>query len=252
VPELEAELDHLFELPPAEFTSARNDLARRLKGSGQSDAAARVQALRRPTIPVWAINQLARRHPDEVAMLITASDELRAAQEAALVGDEQERLRTATSAERQAVRSLTDHAHDVLKGAVERPTPAVLERVVATLRAAALDARGREMLLAGTLVEELEAAGFGAFEGIQMPARRKTPRRAPKQAGAAEERRRKERIRKLRERARNLAAAAADAESEAERAEAEAARERRKADRAAAAAERARLELDAAEGKPAE
>jgi hypothetical protein len=251
VPELESELERLFELPPADFTAARNDLARRLKQAGRSDAAAHVQALRKPTIPVWTINQLARRQPADIEALIAAGDELRAAQEAALAGGERERLRAATAAEREAMRTLTERAHELLTSAEQRPTPAVLERVAATLRTAALDQRGRELLAAGMLVEELESAGFAAFEGMRMPTRRKPPQRATKRTGAAEQRRRTERIRKLRERARKLAAAAEDAEREAERAEAEAARERRKAERAGAAADRVRAELEAAErGEP--
>jgi hypothetical protein len=247
VPELESELERLFELPPAEFTAARNDLARRLKRAGQGDAAARVQGLRKPTIPVWTINQLARRRPDDVEALIAAADELRAAQQAALGGAEAGQLRSATAAERQAVRGLTQNAQEVLTAAGQRPSSAVLERIAATLRSAALDQRGRELLAAGMLVEELESTGFGAFEGMKVPARPRTAERGARRPGAAEERRRKERVRKLRERATKLAAAAADAEREADRLEAEAVRERRKADRAAAAAERARAELEAAE-----
>ena len=47
VPELEKELDHLYELPPAEFTAARNTLARRLKDTGQRALAARIKELRK-------------------------------------------------------------------------------------------------------------------------------------------------------------------------------------------------------------
>lgn len=248
VPQLEQELERLFELPPAEFTAARNDLARRLKRASQSDAAARVQALRKPTIPVWAINQLARHRPEDVEALIAAGEELRATQEAVLAGGDRAQLRAATAAERDALRKLTQQANEILTGSGQRPTPAVLERVAATVRSAALDPRGRELLAAGMLVEELESSGFGAFEGMRVPTRRKPAQRATKQTGVAEERRRKERVRKLRERARKLAAAAAEAEQEAERVEAEAARERRKAEGAGAAAERARAELEAAEG----
>lgn len=248
VPELDSELERLFELPPAEFTAARNDLARRLKRAGQADAAARVQALRKPTIPVWTINQLARRHPDDVETLIATGDELRAAQEAALGGGGRDRLRAATSAEREAVRALAQHAQKLLTAAGQRPTPAVLERIAATLRAAALDPRGRELLSAGVLVEELESTGFGAFEGMKLPTRRAPAQRGKGQASAAQERRREERLRKLRERAEKLASAAAEADRAADRAEADAVRERRKADRAGAASERARAELEAAEG----
>jgi hypothetical protein len=247
VPELEQELDRLFELPPAEFTAARNDLAKRLKRAGQKAPAARVQALRKPTIPVWAINQLARRRPDEVQALIAAGDKLRTAQEAALAGADRDELRTATSAERDAVREFTKQANDLLTAEGQRPTAAVLERIAATVRSAALDERGRELLAAGMLVEELESSGFGAFEGMKIAARSKPARRGAKPTGAAEERRRRERVRKLRERAKKLTAAAAEAEREADRAETEAARERRKANRAGEAAERARAELEAAE-----
>lgn len=241
VPELDAELDRLFELLPPEFTAARNDLARRLKRAGQSDAAARVQALRKPTIPVWAINQLARRHADAVEALITAGDELRAAQQAALAGGGREQLRAATSAEREAVRTLTQRAQELLKSAGQRPTHAVLERTAATLRAAALDARGRELLAAGMLAEELESTGFGAFEGMRVPAPRKQPK--PKRTGAAEQGRRKEQVRKLRERAKTLEEEAVAAAREAKKAEASAERARREAERKAAAADRARADL---------
>jgi hypothetical protein len=248
VPELDEELEHLFELLPADFTAARNDLARRLKKAGQTDAAGRVQALRKPTIPVWTINQLARHRSDDIDALIAAEDELRTAQEASLAGGERDRLRAATSAEREALRNVTQQAHAILEGGGQRATPAVLERIAATVRSAALDSRGREVLAAGMLVEELESSGFGAFEGMRVPARRRPGQSGTRQTGAAETRRHKERLRKLRERAKKLTAAAADANREAERAEAEATRERRKADRADEAAERARAELEAAAG----
>jgi hypothetical protein len=253
VPELDDELDRLFDLPPAEFTAARNDLVRRLKKANQADAAARVQALRKPTIPVWAINQLARHRPDDIEVLSKASDELKAAQQASLADGDRERLRAATSAERDALRRITQHANELLEAADQRPSPAVLERVAATARSAAIDPRGRELLAAGMLVEELEASGFAAFEGMQIPARRRSAGpRAPARPGAAELRRRRERIRKLRERARKLAAAAAESNREAERLEADASRERRKADKARTAAERAQSELEAAEAEDLE
>ena len=254
VPDLDKELDRLFALQPAEFTAARNDLARRLKQTGQPEAAARVQALRKPTIAVWAVNQIGRGFGDDVAALVAAGDELRAAQEAALTGDARNRLRDATAAERVAVRTLTHRAHEILSAAGQRPNAALLDRIATTLRTAALDPRGREALAAGRLTEELESTGFQAFEGITIPRTRRAPK-PPAQttkAGAAEERRRRERLRKLRERVRKLEAQAAEAEREAEQAEAGADRARRKAERAAAAAEGARVELADAEAEAPE
>jgi hypothetical protein len=248
VPDLEAELDDLYGLQPAEFTSARNDLAQRLKRAGQAEPAARVQAIRKPTVPIWAINQLARQAPKEIEALLSAGEELRSAQETALGGGDPKGLRDATSAERNALRALTQRAQALLADAGHSPSAAVIERIASTLRSAAVDPDGRELLAAGRLGEELESAGFGAFTGMKVSPRPRKPRQAAgKRTGAAEERRRKERLRKLRERARKLAASAAEARRAAERAESEAARERRNADRAAAAAEQARAELEAAE-----
>src|SRR2546422_4104173 len=45
----------------------------------------------------WAVNQLARRHHDEVRALLDAGDRLRAAQQAALRGEAEERSEEHTS-----------------------------------------------------------------------------------------------------------------------------------------------------------
>lgn len=251
VPDLESELDRLFALPPAEFTAARNDLSRRLKQAGQNSISARVHELRKPTVPVWTVNQLARRHPKDVQALLETVERLRSAQEDALGGGDAQELRSATSAEREALRGLTHRAHEILAAEGHKPTAAVVERIASILRAAALDPDGRELLADGRLTEELESAGFGAFAGMKIPAGATRPKRKPKPkregADAAAERRRAERLRKLRDRTGKLAAEAAEAKREAERAETAAERARRKADRARAAAEEARAKLEAAE-----
>ncbi|HEU5279834.1 MAG TPA: hypothetical protein VFU26_13130 [Gaiellaceae bacterium] len=236
VPDLEQELDALYALPPAEFTAARNDLARRLKQAGQAGAAQDVQGLRKPTVPVWTVNQLARRHGPEVAALLQASDELRDAQREALAGNETDALRAATRAQRDTLQALTHRAHELLGEAGVAPGAAVVERIASTLRAAAVDPDARERLESGRLNEELEAPGFGAFEGMPLPPARKQQRRPRKPPADA---RRAERLRKLQERARELEDAAREAEREAERSTAAAERARAKADRA-------RAELDAA------
>ena len=52
---------------PAEFVAARNALAKKLKADGHRDEAAAVAALRRPTVPDWALNSVALQEPDVVA-----------------------------------------------------------------------------------------------------------------------------------------------------------------------------------------
>jgi hypothetical protein len=249
VPDLEAEVDRLYRLPLDEFTSARNDLAQRLKRAGQKDAAADVQALRKPTVPVWAINQVAHEHGKDVTALIEASDELRTAQERALGGGDSDQLRSAASAEREALRKLTDHAQELLGH--DAPA-ATLERVASTLRAAALAPETRDLLKSGRLSEELKSAGFGAFEGMSVPAQPR-PRPRKKSAAArpsAAERRRQERVAKLGERLTKLRQEATEAEREAKHAQAAADRARARFERAAAAAEKAQTELEAAQDAP--
>jgi hypothetical protein len=232
VPEFETELDALYALAPGEFTAARNDLARRLKQAGQDEAAARVKSLRKPTVPLWAVNQLARRNPKGIAALLEAGERLRVAQEDALRGAESTALRDATATERKILRELTQEADDLLRDAGHGPAG---ERIASTLRAAAHDPAGHEPLTQGRLSEELEASGFGAFAGMDLPAA--APK--PKAPSAAARRRREEQLNKLRERAEKLRrkATEADAELESARARAAAAEE---------AAVRAEAELEAA------
>jgi hypothetical protein len=232
VPELEAELDGLYALPPPEFTGARNDLARRLKQAGQDEAAGRIKALRKPTVPLWAVNQLARRHPQEIQALLDAGDRLRTAQEEALRGGESSALREATAAERKLVRELTQRGDELLRDAGHGSSG---ERVAATLRAAALDPNGRELLVRGRLSEELEASGFGAFAGMDVPAAAAKPK-APSPAAA---RRREQQLQKLRDEAERLRLEASEAETSLEQA-------RTRAAQAAEAAARAEAKLEAA------
>ena len=239
VPDLELELDSLYSLAPAEFTSARNDLARRLKQAGRDDAAAEVKQLRKPTVPVWAVNQLARRHQDDIGSLLQASEQLRAAQGSALGGGETNKLREATAAQREALQTLTHRAHDLLSAEGQAVSAATIERIASTLRAAALDAARRELLERGRMGEELDPSGFDAFAGMPLPKRRGM---VAKPAKRPDDRRRKERLRKLSEQSRKAEAAARKAEEQAKKAAEEAKAARQVADRA-------RAELEA-EQKP--
>jgi len=216
VPELEAELDSLYAASPADFTRARNDLALRLKQAGQVEAAAAVKQLRKPTVPLWVVNQLARRHPDDVRALLDAGEQLRAAQQAALRGESQD-LRTATAAERKILHGLTQRGAELLRETGHSADP---KRIADTLRAAAVDESGRELLQLGRLSEELEASGFGGFAGMEIPARSNPEEKLAKPPSPAVQRRRNEKLAKLRERVTKTKRDAAKAERAAARAEA--------------------------------
>ena len=62
--------DELYALPLGEFTSARNDLEKRLRKDGKREEAAEVKGRRKPTAPAWALNQVARERPKVVAELV--------------------------------------------------------------------------------------------------------------------------------------------------------------------------------------
>jgi hypothetical protein len=245
VPELESELDDLFGRPLSDFTGARNELAKRLRKAGQDDAAERIQALKKPSIPVWTANQLARRHPDEVRGLVDAGSRLRKAQEAAFRSDEgRGAVREATKDEREAVRTLTRLAQELL-GEEGRPvTRDVTDRIGSLLRAAAIDPTAGELLTAGRLAEEVDATGFGAVAGIAPPP--PTPRKAsPAKDDSARRKEEEQRRKRLEADVKKLRRAAEQADARLERAEAAVEQAREDAEAARQALAAAEAELDA-------
>ncbi len=240
---LEHELDRLYGLPLEEFTAARNAVAAQLKADGDAEAAAEVKALAKPSAAAWILNQLQRQEPQLVRQLLDAGRELRRAQEQALGGGRAEELREATSAERSAVRELVQAAAELHP----RGGRAVLDRVRASLSAAASDDEARSLLEQGRVTKEFESFGFpmALGGGAARPAPSARPRPRPKPGRAREarpsdelaERRRlreeqRERVRALRARIRELKSRAIRADQEARRAERVAAQARTAADRA--------------------
>src|SRR5919201_1691088 len=202
VPDLEQELDRLYGLPLEEFTQARNDLTTRLTKAGQAEAADEVKRLGKPTVPIWAINQAARREPADVRGLVDAAQKLREAQ-ARGGGD----VRAQSVAERKAVQALVDAARAVLEEDERPATDATVQRIGQTLRAAAADEQAAKLLTRGRLTEELEPGGFDVFAGVEVKPRRRDAARAERAADEARE---------TAERARAEADAAAQALAEAE------------------------------------
>jgi hypothetical protein len=159
----EQDVERLFGLAPAAFVAARDEAARRLKREGDAEAAARVKALRRPSLSAWAVNQLARERRADLARLLEAGERLRAAHEAAVSGAGATELRVATRAERQAVAGLLEAAVEVLTAAGHPATDATRDRIAATLHAAAADPAAAEQVGRGRLTHDLDPSGFGAL-----------------------------------------------------------------------------------------
>jgi hypothetical protein len=164
----ENDIDRLFEVPPEEFIGARDELAKRLKGEGRTEDAARVRSLRRPTVAAWAANQVARRHPEDVKELLEAGAALRQAQRKVLSGVRAGGFREGMERRRQVVNRLTRAAEKVLRES-GHASAGTAEAVTATLEAASLDEEAADQFRAGRMSKELPApAGFGAAAGLEL------------------------------------------------------------------------------------
>lgn len=144
----------LFALPPEEFVAARDALAKRLRAEGDRDGAQAVRGLRRPTVPAWAVNQLARSQPDEVDVLVEAGERVRLAQAEALSGRGAAGLREASAQRRAVVERLADRAARILVEGGRDPEPH-RSAIVSTLEAATLDDEAAGAVRAGTLSAQL-------------------------------------------------------------------------------------------------
>lgn len=250
--DLDAKLDHLYDLPPEQFVAARDALARQLTGA-ERDA---VRALRRPSVVAAIANRLARDEPQALRALLAAGEQLRAAQLGG-AGD----VRAAVTAQRSAIDALVKAARK--HGAIATN----VDRLRTLLQAVAGDDDLRAALERGRIEREPEAGGawpaLALTDGPARPKARKTTRaakgggsrarrRAPATEGdgvaaASEQARRKA---ETEEHDRLLAAAEArhkERDRAATRAEQAADQAQTRLQRATAATTKARAALDAAE-----
>jgi hypothetical protein len=229
----EASIDALFSAPLDEFTSRRNALAKELAGAGEKEQAAEVKGLQKPSVPAWALNQLALTDVAGVADLLDLADQLRAAQR----GDGGD-LRKLTAEVRAQVAKLLTEAQAIAEANDRAVTPSFKNLVTQSLMAAAAEEEAGAQLRAGRLSRELQPGGFDsasdAYSWSPEPAR--SPRQKEAEARAAV----------LAEEADAAEAEADQLAKEADRAEREAARARARADEAAAAATSKRAKADSA------
>ena len=252
---LEEALDTLYATPPDEFTARRDALARELASAGNGEDAKRLKATRKPTTVAYVLNQLARRHPDDIAALVDVGRDLARAERKALrSGSGGGELRDAIARQRGIVRDLTQKASRLVRE-LGLGAAAHLDQMTAAFQTALVDPAAGAALEAGRLDKAPERAGaaFGSLapddvvlarppRPVPLPSKkaraptkaaerakakatqREAARRAREEAAA----RKAEAAREARERARReaeaLAAEAARADAEADRLEAAAAR----------------------------
>lgn len=231
----DAVLDELYSAPLDEFVARRSALSKQLKADGRADDAAEVAGLRKPSVPLWAVNQLARRNKPAVEALLAASGELRTA----IGKGDREAFSDAQKQQADALAKLRDAARSLLGKATDQ----VLQRVVSTFRAASVDEALREQLAAGRLLEEPEPGGFDALSGLTFtPSKeRPSPEKATRDGDG-----RGERVKRATQALQEAKAEARAREREAREAERAAEKARKAADAAAEAVGEAEKALAAA------
>ena len=161
----EERLDELYREHPEGFVARRDELAKGLRGDGDTDEAQRVKKLRRPTAAAWAINRAAITAPQEAKEFADASRRLEDAQARALEGGDEEasEWRAAAARENEARTALADAAERGARDAGHPLSDRSLELVIETLRAATANAELRDRVVRGRVERERSAATLGAI-----------------------------------------------------------------------------------------
>jgi hypothetical protein len=173
--------DDLYGLALDRFVPSRAALVKRLRGEKRREEASDVAALRKPSVAAWAVNQLVRTQPKALQALFASGDDLASAQEQAAAGKGGgDAMRDATHRQRDAVRALVEAAEGLLDSDGQTVSPATIDRVGETLRAAANDEHARRQVAGGCLTRELRFVGVGMGGLTPSPVKREpTAKAAP-------------------------------------------------------------------------
>lgn len=154
--------DRLYAEPPAGFTAARDAAAREV-GTGEGadkELAARVKALKKPSIAAWTINLLVRRDADQIDEVLRLGESLRAAAES-MAGDE---LRLLTRQRRQLTHALAGTARDLAREEGARLTDSVVDQVEGMLTAAMLDPVAARVVRTGLVLTAFTSTGVSDLD----------------------------------------------------------------------------------------
>lgn len=166
---IDTEIDRLYQLPPDQFTAARNALAKEAGG----DRAA-IRALAKPPLAAWAVNQLYWTKRDVYDALLDASNELRKLHKAVLSGRQAD-IRDAGRAHDAAVEGALKTALGILRDEGHPATDATRQAIVTTLRALPSDDPP------GRLTRTLQPGGFEMLAGLSIAGSRARPESPPSQ-----------------------------------------------------------------------
>jgi hypothetical protein len=240
MPKLDEQIDRLFQLPPGEFTAARNALA---KEAGKDGSA--IKRLTKPPVAAWAVNQLYWKDRDRYDALIDTAVQMRKAHKAVMEGRQAD-LRVAGKMHEEALEAALKATVALMKAEGQPVTDATRHTILNTLRALPSDDPP------GRLTETLAPGGFEMLAGVTIksaprPATGRQPPSAsnprPASTGSAKTDREAARAR---EQKLALERAVREADQQARHAEFEAARAARDAGKAGKKLEEAQRTFDEA------
>ncbi len=165
-------VDELFVVPPEEFVASRNALVKQLRAAGERERAAEVAAMRRPSVPDWALNVVAHGQAGELEPFFAAAKESREAQRAAASGREGVDLRGALQGLRAASEAVVRAAVGAAKDA-GKATGALTAPVSTRLQEVAASAGLSDQLRHGRLGTG-DAEADDLFDGDEPPVRSRT------------------------------------------------------------------------------
>jgi len=162
-PDIDADIDTLFQGSLAEFTAARNALAKRLKAEGRTLDAERVKALAKPPAPAWAVNQLYWQDPKAIDRLLALGERVRKAQTGHLKNAD---LRALLDEKKEMTTALVTKATAILEKAGHAVTHDAARRVSATLESLAAWGDTGGAPKAGRLTADLDPPGFDTLVAL--------------------------------------------------------------------------------------
>ena len=155
------EISALYGLSLAEFTPARNALAKQARAAGEIERAEQITRLRKPTLVAWTLNMLPRLRAAELAELLEAGEQAEAAQARLLAaGGDAADLRDARQRLHRLARALAGDAGEILVKGGRAAREQTLLRTAQALEACAVSAEGRRQLQEGAFAEEPQSPGF--------------------------------------------------------------------------------------------
>jgi hypothetical protein len=148
------EIDRLFQLPLAEFTRARDALARQ----AGSDASV-IRGLQKPSAAAWGVNQLFWKRRKSLDQLVASFEKVRAAQARALAGQSADRVQ-AEAGHSAALDAAVDDVRALLRDAGDPASASTMVAVLETLQVLPT------VPITGRLSRPLAPIGFSALAGL--------------------------------------------------------------------------------------